>query len=84
MGAVGGALGVVITTFLQTRTPEHVRGRVMALVAFALLALDPASLALAGLLVPFGAAVVLVVPGVAFLVLAILGLRPGVRRRAAV
>ena len=67
MGAFGAALGIVLSTWLQQRTPEATRGRVMALVAFAMLALDPLSYALAGALLPLGATLSLVVPGIAVL-----------------
>lgn len=67
MGAFGAALGIVLSTWLQQRTPEATRGRVMALVAFAMLALDPLSYALAGALLPLGATLSLVLPGIAVL-----------------
>ncbi len=43
----------------------------MALVAFAMLALDPLSYALAGALLPLGATVSLVLPGIAVLAVAL-------------
>lgn len=72
MGIVGSALGVVLLSWLQERTPEAMRGRIMSLVAFAFLALDPLSYAVAGVLLPLGATATLAVPGAVLLVLALL------------
>ncbi len=63
MGILGGALGVVLLSWLQERTPEELRGRIMSIVAFAFLALDPLSYAVAGLLLPLGATATLAIPG---------------------
>jgi len=65
MGASFSALMIVLSTWLQQRTPEASRGRIMAIMAFALLALDPLSYALAGLLLPFGTTLTFVLPGIA-------------------
>jgi MFS family permease len=54
MGAVAGYLGVVLMAWLQERTPEAIRGRVMAVVMFAVVALDPVAYALSGALAGFG------------------------------
>lgn len=54
MGALGGYLGVVLIAWLQERTAPEVLGRVMSLVVFAAVALDPVSYALSGLLVGGG------------------------------
>jgi MFS family permease len=72
MGVVGSALGVVLLSWLQERTPEDLRGRIMALVAFAFLALDPLSYAVAGLLLPLGATATLAIPGALLLALSLL------------
>ena len=71
MGVVGGALGVVLLSWLQARTPEALRGRIMSLVAFAFLALDPLSYAVAGVLLPFGATATLAIPGIVLVLLAL-------------
>ncbi|MCU0309876.1 MAG: MFS transporter [Acidimicrobiales bacterium] len=65
MGIAFSALMIVLETWLQQRTPEASRGRIMAIMAFALLALDPLSFALAGLLLPLGTTLTFVLPGVA-------------------
>ena len=54
MGAVAGYLGVVLTAWLQERAPEAIRGRVMAVVMFAAVALDPVAYTLAGALAGLG------------------------------
>lgn len=65
-------LGVVLIAWLQYRVPEEMRGRVMSLVAFAVVALDPLSYALAGALLPAGTTVTFTVCG---------GDRPALRGR---
>jgi len=54
MGAVAGYLGVVLMAWLQERAPDAIRGRVMAVVMFAVVALDPLAYALSGVLAGFG------------------------------
>lgn len=54
MGAGYGWLAVVAISNLQRETPPAMRGRVMGLVAFCAIALDPLSYALAGALLPAG------------------------------
>jgi hypothetical protein len=54
MGAVAGYLAVVLTSWLQERAPEAIRGRVMAVVMFAVVALDPVAFALSGFLAGAG------------------------------
>jgi hypothetical protein len=82
MGVVGSALGVVLLSWLQERTPEAMRGRIMSLVAFAFLALDPLSYAVAGLLLPLGATATLAIPGAVLLALALLSWPRGTRAPA--
>lgn len=61
---VGSAyLGVVLVAWLQERVPEHLRGRVMSLVVLAVVAFDPLSYLLAGVLLPFGVPVLFAVSG---------------------
>lgn len=50
MGVGGGVLGVVAVTVLQLRTDPALMGRVMSVVMFAAVALDPASQALSGVM----------------------------------
>jgi MFS family permease len=54
MGAMGGYLGVVLVAWLQERAAPELLGRVMSLVVFAAVALDPVSYAVTGLLVAGG------------------------------
>jgi MFS family permease len=83
MGLGAGFLGVVLVAWLQERVPAALRGRVMALVAFCAVALDPLSFALAGALLPLGTDVLLAAAGgllvawaaAALLVPAVRGLR---------
>ena len=51
MGVGAGYLGVVLVSWLQERAEPALRGRVMSLVMFCVVALDPVSYALAGVLV---------------------------------
>jgi MFS family permease len=71
MGLVGGATWVAFVTWIQERTPAPMRGRMMSIVAFALLALDPLSYAVAGAILPLGFQVAMVVPGVILAVISI-------------
>ena len=54
MGLAAGYLGVVLISWLQERTSPELLGRVMSLVVFAAVALDPVSYALTGVLVAGG------------------------------
>jgi MFS family permease len=71
MGLVGGATWVAFVTWIQERTPAPMRGRMMSIVAFALLALDPLSYAVAGAILPLGFQLAMVVPGVILAVISI-------------
>jgi MFS family permease len=51
MGVGAGYLGVVLVSWLQERAEPALRGRVMSLVMFCVVALDPVSYTLAGVLV---------------------------------
>lgn len=68
MGAGAGYLGVVLIAWLQERIAPELRGRVMSLVVFAAVALDPLSFALTGYLIESG------ITGVFFGAGALLGL----------
>ena len=63
MGVGSGYLGVVLVAWLQERVEPAVRGRVMALVVFAVVALDPVSYALAGALLEVGTTATFAAPG---------------------
>lgn len=52
MSGVGaGVVGVVASSWLQARTPNQLQGRMASLLIFALVAVDPFSNALAGVLI---------------------------------
>lgn len=51
MGVGGGSIGVLGLTWLQQKTTTHMQGRMMSLVMFAAVALDPFSQAISGALV---------------------------------
>jgi len=58
MAAIGlgaGFINVRIVAWLQARTPEAMRGRVMSLVLFGAVGLSPISLAVSGAIIDFGA-----------------------------
>lgn len=84
MGAAYGWLAVVAVSAIQRRTAPAMRGRVMGLVAFCAIALDPVSYALAGVLLPAGLTTVFVLPGaVIALAAAFAGATASVRRLTA-
>ena len=63
LGLVAGYVNVRMVAWLQGRTPPAVLGRVMSLVMFASLGLQPVSYALAGVLADLGATVLFLVAG---------------------
>lgn len=71
MGLVVGATWVAFVTWIQERTPGPMRGRMMSIVAFAFLALDPLSYAVAGVLLPLGFQLTMLVPGALLAVIAL-------------
>ncbi len=81
MAAVGSALGVVLISRVQERTPTALRGRIMSLVAFASLSLDPLSYAIAGGLLPLGATATLAIPGLVLVGLSLITWPQRVRDR---
>ena len=72
MGLVVGASWVAFVTWIQERTPGPMRGRMMSIVAFAFLALDPLSYAVAGVLLPLGFQMTMLVPGALLAVIALI------------
>ncbi len=50
MGIANGYVVILFTTWLQSRTPAHMLGRMMSLLMFALVGLNPVSTALSGAL----------------------------------
>ena len=79
MGLVVGSTWVAFVTWIQEKTPGSMRGRMMSIVAFAFLALDPLSYAVAGVLLPLGFQLAMLIPG---LLLALIALAFWPRRRS--
>ncbi len=73
VGIGAGFANVQVIAWLQARTPEELRGRVMSLVMLGSHGLYPISLAIAGVVVDLGAAPVLFAAGGAVIVAAMLG-----------
>ena len=73
MGAAAGYLGVALISWLQERATPELLGRVMSLVVFAAVALDPVSYALTGILVAGGLERLFLAAGGAMAVTALLG-----------
>ena len=80
MGLVVGSTWVAFVTWIQEKTPGSMRGRMMSIVAFAFLALDPLSYAVAGALLPLGFQLAMLIPG---LLLAVIAMVSWPRGRAA-
>ncbi|MDQ3508848.1 MAG: MFS transporter [Actinomycetota bacterium] len=72
-GAAAGYLGVVMVTWLQERTDSAFTGRVMSLVMFAAVALDPASYAFAGFLSALGLKTLFLAAGAVMLLAVLVG-----------
>lgn len=71
MGLVVGSTWVAFVTWIQEKTPGSMRGRMMSIVAFALLALDPLSYAVAGVLLPLGFQLAMLIPGLLLALIAL-------------
>ncbi|MGH3090113.1 MAG: MFS transporter, partial [Rubrobacteraceae bacterium] len=72
-GVAAGYLGVVMVTWLQERADTAFTGRVMSLVMFAAVALDPASYAFAGFLSALGPEAVFLGAGALMIVAVLVG-----------
>jgi MFS family permease len=72
MGLGGGIIGVLGTTWLQQQTATNMQGRMMSLVMFASVALDPFSQAISGLLMEINLTGLFVASGIAMLIAAII------------
>lgn len=77
MGVGAGYLGVVLVSWLQERAEPALRGRVMSLVMFCVVALDPVSYALAGALVARSLTLTFVAAGTLMLAAALFGAASG-------
>lgn len=73
MGVGVGFLNVRVISWLQARTPDAMRGRVMSLLMLGSQGLGPFSLVLAGLLIDFGAVPIMFAAAGAIIVLAVVG-----------
>lgn len=77
MGIGAGYLGVVLISWLQESVEPPLRGRVMSLVVFCSVALDPVSYALAGALITRSLTLTFVAAGALMLVTVLLGALSG-------
>ena len=80
-GRGAGYLGVVLVSWLQERVEPALRGRVMSLVMFCVVALDPVSYALAGALVARSLTLTFVAAGTLMLLTTLLGALSGPVRK---
>jgi MFS family permease len=71
MGVGGGIVGVLGMTWLQQQTTAQMQGRMMSLVMFASVALDPFSQAISGGLMEVGLTGLFVAAGIAMLLTAL-------------
>lgn len=80
MGTTNGYVNILAITWLQNRTPEAMLGRMMSLVMFASLGLNPVSTALAGALIGLNATALFVAAGSLMTAIVLLtSLNPAVR-----
>lgn len=80
MGVGVGYLSVMIIAWLQERVEGAVLGRVMGLVSFSFIALDPVSYALTGVVMELGIAATFVIAGSIVVLAALLGTANGALR----
>jgi MFS family permease len=81
MGMSGGIVGVLGLTWLQQQTETHMQGRMMSLVMFASVALDPFSQAISGVLMEVNLTGLFVAAGIAMLVTALVSSVSRIRDR---
>ena len=80
MGAANGYVVVLFMTWLQTRTPDSMLGRIMSLLMFASVGLQPISTALTGALIEFNMVALFIVAGLLMTVMVLVSmLNPAVR-----
>src|SRR5574338_420566 len=76
-----GFLNVRVIAWLQVRTPEHLRGRVMSLIMLSSVGLAPFSLAISGAIIDLGAVTaVFAIAGAIIILAAVGGLLSGIPR----
>ena len=73
IGIGAGFINVRVIAWLQQRTPEAMRGRVMSLVLFAAVGLQPVGLAISGVIIDLGAVTWMFVVAAAIVMLAAAG-----------
>ena len=81
MGIGGGIVGVLALTWLQQETAIFMQGRMMSLVMFAAVALDPFSQAISGLLLDISLTGLFVAAGITMLFTAFVALISQTRER---
>ena len=81
MGLGGGIIGVLGITWLQQQTATHMQGRMMSLVMFASVALDPFSQAISGVLMEINLTGLFVAAGTAMLIMGMVSFLSGSRDR---
>jgi MFS family permease len=81
MGLGGGIIGVLGITWLQQQTATQMQGRMMSLVMFASVALDPFSQAISGVLMEINLTGLFVAAGIAMLIMGIVSCLSGSRDR---
>jgi len=80
MGAANGYVVILFVTWLQIRTPEAMLGRMMSLLMFAALGLNPIAMSLAGAFIGLNLTATFVVMGSLLTVITLLSaLNPAVR-----
>ena len=80
MGAANGYVVILFVTWLQIRTPEAMLGRMMSLLMFAALGLNPIAMSLAGAFIELNLTATFVVMGSLLTVITLLSaLNPAVR-----
>lgn len=82
MGLGGGIVGVLGLTWLQQQTATHMQGRMMSLVMFAAIALDPFSQAISGMLLETNLIVLFMAAGITMLVTALVSSLIRIRDRS--
>lgn len=74
MGAANGYIAITFITWLQSRTPPALLGRMMSLLMFALVGLSPISTALAGVLIKLDTTMLLVGAGALLIVVPLIAM----------
>lgn len=73
IGLGAGFINVRVIAWLQRRTPEAMRGRVMSLLLLGAIGLAPVSLAISGVIIDFGAVTAMFLVAAGIVIVAVLG-----------